>query len=246
MGFNLYTTSTYLLFKIKSQIICKQTQSSKMVKIQIVSVNHIEDEEPEIVSDSDDDTLTEEEVTQEELENTPKNSITAKGFTAQDIKVFHFAAKTDNYKVIKYYLNRGMDVNVQEDEGRSAIHWAAYNGHSTIVWILACNGADLNLQDNIGFTALHMASLRGFFDCVVILTIKGAKLNIRDVDGTSPLHQAAFGGHFPVVHHLLNRRAVPNLKDKEGFLPLDFARVKNHFDVQALLLAYGGKNVACA
>jgi hypothetical protein len=48
---------------------------------------------------------------------------------------------------VKMCLDLGLDPNVADDEGRTALHGAAHKGRLEVIQLLADHGADLNAHD---------------------------------------------------------------------------------------------------
>jgi len=68
------------------------------------------------------------------------------------------ATNFDNTEAISVLVDAGVDVNAQNDEGRSALYHAAWNGQTEIVRaLLSAPNIDVNIQDNDGSTALGWA-----------------------------------------------------------------------------------------
>ena len=64
--------------------------------------------------------------------------------------------------LIDLLLNaNGLDLDVRDHLGLSALHYAAHTGARQLARKLIKAGADLNLQDNYGFTPLHEAVANG-------------------------------------------------------------------------------------
>ncbi|XP_041346697.1 ankyrin repeat, SAM and basic leucine zipper domain-containing protein 1-like [Gigantopelta aegis] len=71
------------------------------------------------------------------------------------------AAKTGNTEVVKLLLKENVDVNVQDEEGVTALMIASENGHTQVVDLLLKANVDVNVQDEEGVTALMIASENG-------------------------------------------------------------------------------------
>ena len=82
-------------------------------------------------------------------------------------------------------------LNVQDPDGRTALHLASVSGHEDTVQILLNAGSATNLQDNEGFTALHLASKMGHEGVVRLLLNAGSATNLLDHDGRTALHRAS-------------------------------------------------------
>jgi ankyrin repeat protein len=59
--------------------------------------------------------------------------------------------------VIKFLLERGVDVNARNEWGETALVIAARDGRDALVEILLNNGADPNIRTKAGYSALTMA-----------------------------------------------------------------------------------------
>jgi hypothetical protein len=148
----------------------------------------------------------------------------------------HEAALNGQMNQVKEMLEKGLDANTRDREGRTALMYASYNGHTEIAKMLIENGALVNLADSYGRTALMMASSGPFPATVKILLDKQADPNIADADEHfTALMYAAAEGHLDVVKILLSYRADPALKDIDGDDAMTFATNNGHKEVASLL-----------
>ena len=120
---------------------------------------------------------------------------------------------------INFLLNKGANVNLQDRDGQSALHFAS----SDICYWLIQNLADVNMCDNHNCTPLMLASRNSDFKKVAMLIENGAKVDLQDVDGNTALHHAV---NNPVLHYtreiclaLLTAKAS-NLCNSKGWTPL--------------------------
>ncbi|XP_014469213.1 PREDICTED: uncharacterized protein LOC106741590 isoform X2 [Dinoponera quadriceps] len=111
---------------------------------------------------------------------------------------------------------KGMDVNVVDSSGRTAISYMAGNGASTMLELaLSFEGVDPNLPDNEGNTPLHFAAQAGQTECLNILLQRCPDIEVdaRNTLGFTPLMKAALQGRTKCAKILLFAGANPTLRD---------------------------------
>jgi ankyrin repeat protein len=146
--------------------------------------------------------------------------------------LFFDAALNGDLEGIRSMLKLGMDVNIAEEEGRTALMFAAYNGHTKIVKLLIERGAGVDTRDQADRTALLYAATGPFPETVKVLLEKKANPNAVDNgEHFSPLMHAAAEGNLDVVKILLEFGADPALKDIDEDTAESFARQKGHTKV---------------
>lgn len=117
-----------------------------------------------------------------------------------------FKVILDSQKVKNYIENKKVDVNVQDEDGNTTLHYAIYSNPVDIESInfLLENGAHINIQNNKGETPLHWTLTCGpasaatcyskektkVFD---FLLKKGADPKIKDNEGKTVLDKAILG-----------------------------------------------------
>jgi ankyrin repeat protein len=82
---------------------------------------------------------------------------------------FMNSAKAGNTKVVELFLQAGMDVNVKNGDGQTALMLAAYSGHTDTVKLLLKHGAFINVVDKFGDSALSWAAAENHTDIVTLL-----------------------------------------------------------------------------
>ncbi len=133
-------------------------------------------------------------------------------------------------------LERGVNVDTRDEDGRTALMYAAFNGHKEIMEQLIKKGAAVNLTDNFGRTALMFASSGPYPDAVKLLLTNQADPNIADKEEHfTALMYAAAEGQTEIVRILITYKADPKLKDIDGDNALTFAQNNGHPDIVKLL-----------
>ena len=107
----------------------------------------------------------------------------------------------------KHHLANGTDVNVQDFDGWTPLHWAAMEGHKKIAELLIANGADVNLKNMDGNTPLQYAAMAGQIGIAKLLLIKEADLNTKNINDKRPLDVAIKLNH-PETAALLRKHGA--------------------------------------
>ena len=110
----------------------------------------------------------------------------------------------------------GIDINFQDDKGRTAVIEAAYSGHNDSLQALIDAGADVNIQDKKGKTALMWAAYYGYSSIARALVNAGADVNIQDERGDTALMDAAYYGYPSIARDLVDARADLNIQNNRG------------------------------
>jgi ankyrin repeat protein len=102
---------------------------------------------------------------------------------ARDLRhPFIQAAVSGNNNKVKEFIKSGIDINMKDKDGRTALMNAVMNNFLMVVITLIDAGANPNLQDKDGRTALMMASTNKIMDK---LFEAGADVNIKNLDGNN-------------------------------------------------------------
>ncbi len=91
-----------------------------------------------------------------------------------DEEAFVDHAKQGDQAVLELFLGGGMDLEVRDSTGGTALMYAALNGHVAATSFLIEKGADLNAQDDLGRRALDYASVHPESGAFQILASSGA------------------------------------------------------------------------
>ena len=102
-----------------------------------------------------------------------------------------FYSATGGIAVLGRLIQRGADVNLQDQRGRSPLIAAVLMNRIDSAGLLLAAGADVNRQDRHGATALFHAADAGFFELAKLLLKRGANPELADDSGTTPTQIAA-------------------------------------------------------
>jgi ankyrin repeat protein len=88
--------------------------------------------------------------------------------------------------IAKYLIEKGADVNAEDDSGQTPLFNAILRDHSNVVALLIEKGAKVNIKDSRQFTPLTSAAAAGYQEVVTILVKAGADLK-AETYGLTPL-----------------------------------------------------------
>jgi len=126
-------------------------------------------------------------------------------------------------QITQLLLANGANVDLQDEQGRTALHIEALAGNADGVQMLLENNAASNIQDSLGQTPLHLSAKRGHLNVVKLLLDFGADWNLQDNAGQVAMHFAASSHSKEVITLLLDKGASLNVSDTMGISPLHIA-----------------------
>ncbi|KAK7488492.1 hypothetical protein BaRGS_00020277 [Batillaria attramentaria] len=100
----------------------------------------------------------------------------------------HWASSNGHLECLKLLLDKGVDINSQDSDERTALHWAATYGRANIVeyllregafsvaHFLITVGANIDTTSNTGQTPLYLAALRGEDKILHLMIEAGCKV----------------------------------------------------------------------
>ncbi len=150
-------------------------------------------------------------------------------------------ATVRNYSVdlVKLLINFGLNVNAQNNEGATALHFACKNNNYEVVKLLIDNGANVNIESLVTKQiSLYTTS------CVKIIKLlieNKVNLDHTDCFGCTRLHYSCGGNEVQVTKLLLENNANINLKNYEGYTPAQLRQSQS--EIKELLKIYERKDI---
>jgi ankyrin repeat protein len=122
----------------------------------------------------------------------------------------------DGVCVTQLLLERGVDVNAEDNGHNSSLHAASYAGNLEIARVLLNHGAQADAKNNRGETPLHEVS-HGEYESQAdgvglaqLLLARGVDVNAQDNEGLTPLHGASWCGKLEIARLLLEHVDLKN------------------------------------
>eukprot|EP01112_Ceratiomyxa_fruticulosa_P002612 TRINITY_DN1275_c0_g1_i2.p1 TRINITY_DN1275_c0_g1~~TRINITY_DN1275_c0_g1_i2.p1 ORF type:complete len:292 (+),score=59.45 TRINITY_DN1275_c0_g1_i2:285-1160(+) len=98
------------------------------------------------------------------------------------------ALRCEDVKTAMKLIEKGINVELTDASGCTALHWAAYNNQLEVVRALLKAGASPNCQDVNKDTPLHLATKHNFISICMELIKNGANVNAENTTRITPLH----------------------------------------------------------
>ena len=121
----------------------------------------------------------------------------------------------------RFLLRNGVQVNLKDHGGRTALHYAAASGAEDIAKELILAGADALASDSTRWTVLHSAATGKSLGVVELLVESGADVQATTVAGETVLHTVAEKSRDPchMIKYLVGKGSRCDARDSEGHKP---------------------------
>ncbi|MEE2635616.1 MAG: ankyrin repeat domain-containing protein [Acidobacteriota bacterium] len=167
-------------------------------------------------------------------------TMAATSLTAADDRRLVEAVKHHEMPTIQALLAEGVDVNVPEIDGTTALHWAVHHDATNLVDRLLRAGARVSAPNRYGIEPLSIASLNANVVIVESLLEAGADPKTSQPEGETVLMTAARTGNIEVVRLLVDRGADVDTRETfRGQTATMWAAAEGHTDVVRLLVRHG-------
>lgn len=129
---------------------------------------------------------------------------------------------------VRDLLDKGVDINAQDTQGRTAIMIATYANDVEMVKVLIAEGADVDIQDNMLNNPFLYAGAEGYMEILKLMIAAGADPTITNRYGGVALIPASEHGYVEVVNELMtNTKTDVNHVNNLGWTALLEAIILN-------------------
>ena len=118
----------------------------------------------------------------------------------------HLLARKCSYDLVRYFADKGADINLKDNSGMNCLHIAAHYGNSNLCKRLVNeHNFDVHLGDNKGWTAFHYSAKRGSTALITYFADIGADISCKTDIGWNCLHIAANERHLDLCKTLIDK-----------------------------------------
>ncbi len=150
------------------------------------------------------------------------------------------AVKSGNVQAIRTLLKQRPDLNAQEPDGMTALHWAVRNDDVDTAQALIHAGANVKAANRYGVTPLSLAATNGDSVLVEALLKAGADANTALPEGETVLMTASRAGNADAVKALIAHGANVNAREQwQEQTALMWAAAENHAAAVKVLAGAG-------
>jgi ankyrin repeat protein len=149
------------------------------------------------------------------------------------------AAERSDGAGVRDGLAVGAEVNAEQVDGMTALHWAAYRDDLVIAQLLIESGANVNAENRYGVPPLSLACTNGNSTLVQLLLDGGADANATLLGGETVLMTAARVGDLACVEALLRSGAQVAAKERRGQTAVMWAAAEGNVSVLEALIEAG-------
>ena len=177
---------------------CLSAPASKLTPQQLILQNRIAEAKQEFVMPTD------------------INAVDSDGNT-----VLHIAAKIDDAELVTYFIFKGADPELKNQNGDTPLHVAIKNNSINAAKALSAISSTLFSRDREGITALDLGLSKGdeYYD--MFITTKAGEL--RDIDGQSIVHYFVRTKNIKGIRQCIIKGIPISVKDDNQKTPLDVA-----------------------
>jgi len=139
------------------------------------------------------------------------------------------AAKAQQQDVVTELLNNGANINAQDGDGNTALHWASWFRWDMILSQLIERGARVDLGNSSGETPVHWAAKSSNATGLETMTKHDrGTLSQRDCDGFTPFLISAQNDNAPLMEWMYLKGVSVEEQDDFGRTALQWACYKGH------------------
>ena len=158
--------------------------------------------------------------------------------------ILQLAARVGSVEIVNSLIALNVELDAQDEDGYTALHWAAHYGHTAIILKLKEFGADTHIKSHVEEVPLFRATRMGRVDAIdKLCEINKNDVHEKNIFGLTPLHVAAGLTSniwcIDTLDLLLEKGSDPNALDLEDNNPLHLASSHGFSKAVDRLIVFG-------
>lgn len=137
---------------------------------------------------------------------------------------------------IEYFKNTQYDINIQNTNGKSLLHYAVLGNSFEVINELLNRNINVNLVDDDGETAFFDCARKAKIEIAKLLIINNIDINIINKKGENALHLAASKGDKTLIDLLIENEININVKTNNGLFPVHYAVLASKIEIIKYIL----------
>lgn len=164
-------------------------------------------------------------------------AIASQAQNAEALKARYFdAARAGNIELLSAFYEAGVNANVADEKGYTALILAAYHGHQkAVTYLIDTAHADTCQEDNKGNTALMGAIFKGHLTVAKQLMFADCNVDAQNQQGQTALMFASLFDRQELVRELIASGANPQHTDLSGNTVADIALSQGNYTLAQAL-----------
>ncbi len=175
----------------------------------------------------------------EQIEGLERNPRRLRVIDEDDNTLLHLAAQAGDLLIVKYLVEKGLDVRARNMMGASVLYMACAAGHDSVVeYLLRETAAKEDKEEPVygGARPAHIAAENGHTLVLEALNAAQTNLTLEDEDKRTPLHYACRYGQIQAAEYLIGAGLEVKKQDRKGHTPFHLACRENREEIARLLL----------
>lgn len=158
------------------------------------------------------------------------------GKTSDGWNVAHFAAKSGNLSLMKYFVLSNVNVNEKTFAGHNILHLAAQSGNLDLVKYLSDFNVKIEEKTSAGENVLHFAAQSENLDLLKYFLVLYLRVEEETLDGLHDLYFVAQSGNDGLMKNIQDIKNRVNEKTFDGWNILHFAVRKGNLELVKYLI----------
>ena len=154
-------------------------------------------------------------------------------------KLIHYIFRYSNFEIIKYIVDKGVDLESKLNNEWKPIHFACRYSNFEIIKYIIDKGVNLESKSNDGWKPIHFACRYSNFEIVKYIVDKGVDLESKSNDGLKPIHIACRCSNFEIIKYIVDKGVDLESKFDDGWKPIHIACKYSTPDVIKYLINKG-------